>query len=163
MAKAAVRKTAAAGLPLRAIPVISPQSAKLNLSGNEYQQWFIRLPKGAIADDLKEPSMFKQLQQSPKALRRHDTVRLVEYDESWVAEAIVVEASATEVVLAGVRIVQFPQRIKPLFEDDRFKVEWRGAGYVVIRKSDGAKMSDFFPTEQLAIRAVGSQYPVRMS
>ena len=163
MAKAAVKKAAAASSPLRVIPVIDPQFAKLNLSGNEYQHWFIRLPQGVIADDLKEPSLFRQLQQSPKALRKHDTLRLVEYDESWIAEAIVVEANATEAVLAGVRIVQFPQRIKPLFEDDRFKVEWRGAGYVVIRKSDGAKMSDSFPTEQLAIRAVGSQYPVRMS
>ena len=90
-------------------------------------------------------------------------MRLVEYEESWIAEAIVADATATEVVLAGVRIVQFPQRIKPLFQDDRFKVEWRGAGYVVIRKNDGAKMSDFFPTEQLAIRAIGSQYPVRTS
>jgi hypothetical protein len=115
-----------------------------------------RLPKGTIADDLKEPSLFKQLQQSPKALRRHDTVRLVDYDESWIAEAMVADATATEVVLAGVCIVQFPQRIKRLFEDNRFKVEWRGAGYVVIRQSDGAKMS-----EQLAIPAVGSQYPVR--
>ena len=61
MAKAAVKKTATAGPPLRAIPVIGPQFAKLNLSGNEYQHWFIRLPKGAIADDLKEPSLFKQL------------------------------------------------------------------------------------------------------
>ena len=163
MAKTAVKKTTTAGPPLRAIPVISPQFAKLNLSGNEYQHWFIRLPKGTIADDLKEPSLFKELQQSPKALRKHDTVRLVEYDESWVAEAIVADANATEVVLAGVRIVQLPQRIKPLFEDDCFKVEWRGPGYVVIRKSDGAKLSDFFPTEQLAIRAVGSQYPVRTS
>jgi hypothetical protein len=163
VAKAAAKKTAPALPSLRAIPVISPQFAKLNLSGNEYQHWVIRLPEGAIADDLKEPSLFKQLQQSPKALRKHDTVRLVEYDESWVAEAIVADANATEVVLAGVRIVQLPQRIKPLFEDDRFKVEWRGTGYVVIRKSDGAKMSDFFPTEQLAIRAVGSQYPVRTS
>jgi hypothetical protein len=162
VAKAAAKKTATVSAPLRAIPVISPQFAKLNLSGNEYQHWVIRLPEGAIADDLKEPPLFKQLQQSPKALRKHDSVRLVEYDESWVAEAIVADANATEVVLAGVRIVQLPQRIKPLFEDDRFKVEWRGTGYVVIRKSDGAKMSDFFPTEQLAIRAVGSQYPARM-
>jgi hypothetical protein len=163
VAKAAAKKTATAPPPLRAVPVIGPQFAKLNVSGNEYQHWVVRLPEGAIADDLKEPSLFKQLQQSPKALRKHDTVRLVEYHESWVAEAIVADANATEVVLAGVRLVQLPQRIKPLFEDDRFKVEWRGAGYVVIRKSDGAKMSDFFPTEQLAIRAVGSQYPARMS
>jgi hypothetical protein len=162
VAKAAVRKTAAAGSPLRAIPVINPQFAKLNLAGNEYQQWFIRLPQGAIADDLKEPSLFRQIQQSPKALRKHDTVRLVEHDESWVAEAIVAGANAAGVVLAGVRVINFPERIKPLFQDDKFKVEWRGAGYVVIRKSDGAKMSDFFPTEQLAIRAVGAQYPVRM-
>jgi hypothetical protein len=96
MAKAAARNTAIPGPPLRSVPTIDPQLAKLNLSGNEYQDWFIRLPSGAIADDLKEPSLFKQLQQSPKALRRHDTVRLVEYEESWIAEAIVADASATE-------------------------------------------------------------------
>ena len=163
MAKAAVKKSATADPSLRAIPVISTQFSKLNLSGNEYQHWFIRLPKGAIADDLKEPSLFKQLQESPKALRRRDTVRLVEYNEAWIAEAMVAEANATEVVLAGVRIINFPERIKPPFEDSKFKVEWRGTGYVVIRKSDGAKLSDFYPTEQLAIRAVGSQYPMRTS
>jgi hypothetical protein len=105
VAKAAVKKSATADPSLRAIPVISTQFSKLNLSGNEYQHWFIRLPKGAIADDLKEPSLFKQLQESPKALRRRDTVRLVEYNEAWIAEAMVAEANATEVVLAGVRII----------------------------------------------------------
>lgn len=155
--------TLTADLPQRAIPTIDPTWCKINVAGNEFMQWFIRLPHGAIADDLKEPSIFKRLQQGTRGpLRKHDMLRLVAFDESWIADATVAEANATEAVLAGVKITQYPARIKSLFQDDKFKVEWAGQGYCVVRKSDGAKLSGPHGSEELAIRALSSQYATRV-
>lgn len=162
---AAVKKSVATDdPPLRATPTIDPAWCKLNFSGAEFQNWFIRLPKGTIADDLKEPSLFKRVQQSGRStLRKYDDVRLVDFEEKWFADATVAEANANEIVLTGIKIMQLPERTKPLFQDERFQVEWHGAGYVVMRKSDGAKLTNYFPTEQLAVAALGQQYAVRIS
>jgi hypothetical protein len=143
----------------RKIPVIQPASMTLDAAGFARRQWFIRLPKGAIADDLKEPSLFSAIQRSASALRRHDSLFLVEFDEAWAAEAVVASANSTGVTLAGMRILKYPDRTTALFSDENYKIEWAGNGYVVIRRRDSARVSQPVATEALAIRDLKNIYP----
>lgn len=165
MANAAAKKTdTPADPPQRGIPQIEPSWAKLNFSGAEFQSWLIRLPKGAIADDLKEGGLFKRVQQSGRVtLRKFHNVRLVDFEEKWFADATVGEANASEVILTGIKIVQLPERTRPLFQDEKFEVRWDGIGYAVNRKADNSKLTHHFPTEQLAMHALSQQYAVRIS
>jgi hypothetical protein len=47
----------------------------------------------------------------------------------------------TTATLAGMRIIQPPQRAKALFRDDTYAVIWNSGGYHVERIKDGQKMS----------------------
>ena len=142
----------------RGAPVIDPAAAILDGAGHAYRSWFVRLPQGAIADDLKEPGLFRKLQQGGKALKKHDRLYLVDFDERWSADALVGEANAEGVTLCGTRIFQFPARTRPLFSDANFRIEWDGAGYAVIRRRDGASVGTTQGSEELAIRELQNQY-----
>lgn len=143
----------------RLMPVIDPAAAQIHVAGHVYREWVIRLPQGAIADDLKEPALFAKLQASAKSLVRHDRVYLIAHDEDWAADAIVAEANGNEATLTGIRVVQFAARTRPLFSDDNYRIEWSGKGYVVVRKSDGSRVTPPVASEQLAVRDLGQQYP----
>ena len=86
---------------------IDPAAVHLQVAGNVYREWVIRLPAEFTTDDFTAPSLFAKLQASPKCLVRHDRVYLVAHDESWVMDAIVNEANGHAVKLAGFRTVLF--------------------------------------------------------
>lgn len=145
----------------RKLPFVAPDMVTVDRDGFKFRDVFIRLPSGAIADDLKEPSIWKKVQSGGKSLRKFDRVMLVSYDESWIAEAIVAHADADQAVLGKPRITTFPDRVEKLFGDGKYQVVWTGGGYAVMRLSDGAQMTDSMANAPLAERALAGLYPRR--
>ncbi len=69
------------------------------------------------------------------------------------------QASSNAATLAGVRIIQTPQRAKALFRDDNYAVVWNGGGYHVERIRDGHKMTSTVVNDRLAERDLVALYP----
>jgi predicted DNA-binding transcriptional regulator AlpA len=141
--------------------LINPQNHKLNAAGFVMSEYVTRLPDGMIADDLKEPDIWRSIQKGRFPLKKLDRVLLVAWDESWVAEALVEQASADGVWLAKPRITQLSGRSENLFGDGTYQVTWNGGGYHVVRLRDGAKMTDTLANAPLAERALAGLYPRR--
>ncbi len=141
---------------------VDPRHVTLNASGFAWREFMVRLPQSAVANDLSDPTIWRKVQKSPNALRRHDRVYVVAYDESWSAEAIVGEADGSKAVLCKPRLVTFPERFDQLFQTEDFRVAWMGAGYVVERKADGHRLTAPVHSAALAERALREQYPQRV-
>jgi hypothetical protein len=122
----------------------------------------VRLPKDIVADDLKEPGIWRAVQGSGKALRKHDHLYCVAFDEAWAADVVVASASNDSAVLCKPRLIEFPERYDKLFEDDLYRVAWMGSGYVVERKSDGHRMTQPTANAGLAERELARLYPARV-
>jgi hypothetical protein len=144
---------------MRTAPVIRPESVMLNSAGFAFREVFVRLPEGAILDDLKESSIWKLVQTGNNALRKFDKLTIVEFDEKWIAEAIVSEANHTMVSISKPRKTDFPERFEKLFSDGTYRVVWTGAGYQVERIRDSTRMGDVFPNAAIAERALINMYP----
>lgn len=144
-------------------PKIDPARVSLDMMGQSSRGWFVRLPDGFIADDLKEPEAWSRCQASPsKALRKHDRIYVIAYDESWCADTIVASADETGAALAVFRTVSLPVRTRAPFQDDKYRIVWNGAGYHVERKSDNHKMTETVANEKLAERDLRNLYPQRV-
>lgn len=140
---------------------IDPQNVLLDSSGHCTRRWFVRLPEGVVADDLKDPAIWVRVQSDRhKALHRHDHLYLVEFGESFAVEARVTDATRSAAVLALQKIISFPARLTPLFSDDAYKIDWCHSGYAVKRRSDGIQLGGFFGSEALAIHHLHGLYPV---
>ncbi|WP_370301572.1 hypothetical protein [Pseudooceanicola sp.] len=139
---------------------IDPRYVYAESHGHCSRSWFVRLPMGMLADDLKDPTIWSQVQNDrTKALRRHDRLYLVEHDELFAAEARVTEATSTAAALGILKVISFPERLTPLFDDGTYAVRWCPSGYYVIRKEDQAQLGTHFGSEALAIRHLQSRYP----
>jgi hypothetical protein len=145
--------------PPRQPPVIAVDWCELQAEGYRWRTWEIRLPSAAAVSDLNEaPGLWKLLQGSTKALRRFDRVVILPYNEEWLIEAIVAGATGTGVVLAGIRKVDLPARRERLAEDDLYRVEWAGRGYLLVRKSDRLRVSPVVATAAEAERMLSAKY-----
>jgi len=156
--KAEVRRPA---LPSeRNLPTVDPAFVALNADSFAYRQFMVRLPEGTIADDLKEPSLWSRVQANRNvALRKHDHLYIVAFDESWAADAVVVQANADVAVLSKPRLMRFAERLRPLYSDGVYTVAWYGNGYAVKRLADGTRMTQIVANEALAERDLGRLYP----
>ena len=93
--------------PDRKIPTIDPAFVVLNADSFAFRQFMVRVPEGAIADDLKEPLLWSRVQANRNvALRKHDHLYIVAFDESWAADAVVVQANADVAVISRPRILK---------------------------------------------------------
>jgi len=121
---------------------IPSDNIKLNAGGMVFQSYFVRLPEGVTAQHLNdEPTIWRLIQSNRNvALRKFDEVRIVDYGESWVADATVSFADHASVILARPRITQLPERTVPIFEDETYRVKWFGSGWGVERKTDSQIM-----------------------
>ena len=146
----------------REAPTIPTKSFSWNSQGFNFREAFVRLPKGVILADLNEhPEIWKTVQSAGAiALRRFDKVRVVDFDETWLADATVSFADRTTVILCGIKRTEMPERAVQLFEDQLYKTEWAGSGYCVIRKSDGVLMDGkTHATPEGARHALMALYP----
>lgn len=153
--------SAIASMEMRKNMRIDPNKVKINNNGFVYRDMFVRLPAECIADDLKRPELWQRVQTGTQALRKFDRVMIVAYDETWVAEAFVENATLDGVWLAKPRITQFSERADRLFGDGTYQVVWGGAGYHVERIRDGAKVTETYANAPLAERALAGLYPRR--
>ena len=143
------------------VPAIDPANVVKNSDGFSWREFFVRLPDGMIADDLKEPGIWRRIQKGPNAFRKHDLLFVVAYDESWTAEVRVASANASQAELATPRITRLAERYDKLFEDDTYRIVWNGAGYRVARKSDGVFVTPLAANAALAERDLRQMYAVR--
>ncbi len=148
-----------ADLTPRQPPAINPALVTMNNNGFAWRDFLVRLPAECVADDLKEPSLWRKVQTTQNSLRRHDHLYIVSFDESWIAEAIVADADRNRAILARPRITTFPERFDALFQDDVYRVIWNGSGYCVERKADGRRMTQPAATPQLAERELVLLHP----
>ncbi|MER8514184.1 hypothetical protein NKH47_14715 [Mesorhizobium sp. M1060] len=86
----------------RQTPDIDPARVSLQNAGQIWREFMVRCPADMVSDDLKHPEIWRRLQVSGSrnALKKHDRVYVVSYDEAWVAEAIVASADGKGAVLA---------------------------------------------------------------
>jgi hypothetical protein len=147
------------------VPPIPSDNIKLNVGGMAFQSYFVRLPEGVTAQHLNDdPSIWRLIQSNRNvALRKFDEVRIVDYAESWVADATVSFADHVSVILARPRITQLPERTVPIFEDDAYRVKWFGSGWGVERKKDSQLMcgGQTFHTAAIAEAELRHLYPRR--
>jgi hypothetical protein len=140
---------------------IDPRNVTRNSDGFMWREFAIRLPAGMVADTLKEPSIWAKVQKGANALRKHDRLYLIAFDESWVAEAIVIEADKEKAVLAKPRLTTFGERFDKLFETEDYRVAWTGTGYTVERKSDGHRMTQIVHSRAMAEKDLRNLYPTK--
>lgn len=145
-------------LTTRKVPVIQASNVTLNNGGFAWREFQVRLPDGMIADDLKDPAVWRQVQTSV-GLVKHDRVYLIAFDDTWVAEAIVASADRDGVVLAKPRLTTFPDRYNGLYEDETYRVTWNGVGYCGVRKADGRKVTTLHPMPEMAEREIRQMNP----
>lgn len=166
MAKDTVKASEAKAAASRKVPEIKAKAVTWNNEGFAWREALVRLPEGMTLQDLNDhPEVWRQVQESNLAsFRRFDKVRAVAWDESWIAEAVVNHADRGQVILAGIRKIDFPRREIALFEDNTYKVEWLGSGYGITRKSDGVMMGNqTWPTPEGAKAGLLSLYHSRVA
>lgn len=160
-ATAVKEKTGSGGPPPpeRKLPEVDPQFVAVNGEGFAWRDFMVRLPEDAIADDLKEPSLWRRVQNTPQvALRKHDHLYIVAFDESWAAETVVTHASNTEAVISKPRLISFDPRTKPFYHTDEYTVAWYGNGYAVKRIKDLQRVSQVVTSEAVAERDLQAMY-----
>jgi hypothetical protein len=161
MATAAAKTTEADTATPENSVTVHPLSVTINVDGFAYRDIFVRLPEGATADCLKSPDIWKRVQSAKaKSLRALDRLYIAAFDDSWVAEAIVCNSDGVKAILSRPRITALETgRFDNLFQDDKYRLKWDGAGYFVERKNDKSRMSQSFPNTTLAQQALLRLYP----
>jgi hypothetical protein len=138
---------------------VDPARMTVNHDGFAFRSYLVRLPAGVTAEGLKESSLWARVQASQRPLRKFDQLVIVDHAETWFAEAVVGAADREQVALCRLKITTLPTRYDALPQDAKFKIEWTGHGYSVIRKSDGHQMGVPTPTIELASAELARQYP----
>jgi hypothetical protein len=143
----------------RKLPEVDPSFVKVNTEGFAWRDILVRLPDGAIADDLKEPGLWRRVQNNVQvALRKHDHLYIVAYDETWAADCVVTHATNTVAVLSKPRLISFDERTKPFYCTEDFTVAWYGNGFAVKRLKDGQRVSTVVTSEAVAERDLQNMY-----
>jgi hypothetical protein len=158
----AAAKTASA--EAREPPVVKPANVVVNDAGQVWRSVLVRMPEGAVADDLRDPKIWRVVQAVPAAaLIKMDRLLVLAFDESWAAEALVKHASNSEVKLLIQKVFGFAEAKDGLFSDGTLEVFWNGASYGLRRVSDKLPVAQGFHTEGLAIDELRRYYPRRVS
>jgi len=126
-------------------------------------------PDHTLADLNDHPAiLFRNIMQDrDKSLVRGDTLRIVPHNRAWmIRSAVVVTATPERVKLAfkaGDKIDLEDLASDAAWQDGTVEVRWYGAGYAVLRKSDGVKVvPGYFPDPQAAVAAWQRGKPVAM-
>ena len=162
-AVAAKSETAAPTPTQRAKLQVAPDKIKLDFAGHVRNFYVCHLPEGVVANDLQESSLWTRVQRGPHALRRHDQIYMKSFCQTWAAEAVVSESWTGGATLAGIRIIQTPQRVSALFRDEQFAVVHSGHGlHHVERLSDGHKMTRSVASSNIAEADLKRLYPQKL-
>ena len=142
-------------------PVVKPINVMVNDCGQMWRNILVRMPEGAVADDLRDSKIWRLVQAAPvAALVKMDQLLILGFDESWGAEAIVKHATNTEARLLIKKVFGFAEvGVDGLFSDGTYEVFWDGGTYGVRRVNDQMPVSRGFGSEGLAIDALRREYP----
>ncbi|WP_428660467.1 hypothetical protein [Reyranella sp.] len=142
--------------------VIPANLVTIDVDGFATRLLFIRLPEGMPAQALDSPAIWRLVQGNPdKSLKLFDKLLLVAFDESWIAEALVVRADAVSAVISKPRLTTIPVRYDKLFEDETYRVKWFGTGFAVERKADNQRVTGIVANAPIAERDLVRLHPVR--
>lgn len=143
---------------------IRPEAVRLNEMGQMWRNLLVRTPPDLVSDDLRDPSIWRQVQSSQSALIRYDHLLLMAHDESWYARAIVVHADNRSARLHIEKVSTFRDPSdEQLFSDGVYEVFWRGDGYCIRRCVDQVQAGNtvYFTADQ-ARNAISSLYPKKV-
>lgn len=123
-------------------------------------------PEGARA--IPPDALFVYLRRNPpgRGLRlgfRFDEVRILSFDGTWCAHAVVAHATANAVILGKPVITKLPAPQENLHQDDRYYVKFVGNGYAVFRKTDDHQMGPAVHSANAAQTALVELYPKRVA
>lgn len=140
--------------------IIDPKQVCINSAGQVFRNVLIRMPEGAISDDLRDPKIFVKVQRSAQvALIKLDNLLILGFDESWAVRALVSNATSTEAYLAFEKVFAFREQGQALYSDGEKEVFWDGASYGVRRVVDKVRIINHgFTLERLAIDALRDSY-----
>ncbi len=142
------------------VPLVKPTSVTVDMAGQLTRHIVVRMPQRAVADDVRNPKIWRAVQAVPQsALVKLDRLLVLAYDESWAVEAVVKHASGTEVILAIGKIFTFDGVSEGLFRDELYEVAWNGSSYDVRRRVDKVVVAGGHASEGLAIDGLKRQYP----
>ncbi|WP_370008436.1 hypothetical protein [Sinorhizobium fredii] len=137
---------------------------QLDTEGFVSRNLIVHMPAGAVADDLRDPAIWRLVQGNRMhALRKLDHLLIFGADESWFATAIVSVAKADSAKLVITKVASFASASEGLFNDGTYKVVFEGIGYTIERVNDGAKMGHAHSSEALAVDAIRRLHPQRVS
>lgn len=146
--------------PPENITPVDPLMVTQNTDGFVWREFLVRLPRDLTLDSLKEPSIWRRVQLNHRvSLRQFDRLTILDFAESWLAQAIVVAATSVGVTLSKPSVIQLDPRTEQLAEDELYRILWTGGGYVVSRKADGMAMTLPVVNRAQALRDLGTMYP----
>lgn len=150
------------------IPKIKPQNVEINAEHFCWREFFIRLPQEITWVHIHEHAdeVWKLVQSNPHvSLRALDRLVMLTWDQSEMAQAVVVVATGTKVVLGGFKKFPFSGRDSTAeFSDGTFAVRWDGQGYGIHRIKDNVRMRpSSYSTIELAKAEVRKMIPVKRS
>ena len=141
------------------------KDVQVNDAGFAFRNLMVRLPDGMVADDLRNPKIWRKIQIGDMSHRllKHDHLFILSFDETWFANAIVSYADQISAALVILKVGSFREIDKVLFSDGTYRVVWTGAGFGVQRVSDGVMTSNqAHSTEALAVAALRLLYPKKV-
>ena len=142
-------------------PLLKTTGVTINDAGMLYRNLVVRMPEGAVPDDIRDPQIWRAVQGAPHvSLVKLDHLLILGFDESWGCEAIVKKATQTEAHLTILKVFNLGGVAEGLFSDHMHEIFWNGAAYSVRRKSDKVEVvAHGFATEAQAARALHDLYP----
>jgi len=138
---------------------IDPRSVVRDSAGFGWSSYMVRLPKGVVMDDLKRPDLWRAVQGSSNSLKKHDLVYVVDHSEAWSADCRVIQADKEKAVLSKPRVHLFEERFDHLPQTEDYRIEWTGAGFCVVRKADGARLTPAVHSVAVAEKEMHGLYP----
>lgn len=144
--------------------MVKPNAVQIDSEGFVTRHLVVHAPPGAVADDMRNPGVWKLVQgNAATALRKYDSLTIFAADEGWMMQAMVSVAKSDSAKLAIGKVSTFQTAGEGLFSDGTHKVVFEGIGYFVERISDGGKMGHGHASEALAIDAIRRLYPQRVA
>jgi hypothetical protein len=108
-----------------------------------------------VADDLRDPAIWKKIQMSSMTvLRKYDRVTVFGEDESWMVEGVVSVAKKDSVRLGILKVASFLEVGEGLYRDAEHCVIFDSGWFYIERLIDGVRVSNGLATEAACIHQI---------
>ncbi len=122
---------------------IDPANVIINTEGFAWRTVLVRVPRDFIQDDLRNRAVWQRVQKNPNvALCQLDELKIVAFDESWIAGATVAAANVESANLVVHKVQSFKTDEHRTHNDGTNEIYWRGNGYGIRRMSDKVPLNN---------------------